>query len=104
MLFRSHGTIALIEKGTPCIALITKATKHMILSNAAEIKARGGYIIGINSEENEIYDDFIKVKELENANPISMIIPIQLLSYYLAIKRGCDVDHPRSLAKCVTVR
>jgi glutamine---fructose-6-phosphate transaminase (isomerizing) len=99
-----HGTIALIEQGTPCITLVTDATREMILSNAAEIKARGGHIIGINSKNNPIYEDFIKVKELGNANPIVMIVPIQLLSYYLALKRNCDPDKPRNLAKSVTVR
>lgn len=99
-----HGTIALIEKGTPCITLTTKATKDMILSNSSEIKARGGYIIGINSDKNELYDEFIKVKELGNANPIVMVVPIQILAYYLALKRGCDPDKPRNLAKSVTVR
>lgn len=99
-----HGTIALIEKDVPCIVLATKATKQMILSNAGEVKARGGYIIGIAEENNEIYDSFIKVKELDNANPIAMIIPVHLLSYFLAIKRSCDPDKPRNLAKSVTVR
>ncbi len=99
-----HGTIALIEDKTPCICLTTAATKQMILSNASEIKARGGFIIGINEENNEIYDEFIEIKELGNANPIVMIIPTQILAYYLAIKRGCDPDKPRNLAKSVTVK
>jgi len=99
-----HGTIALIEKGTPCIVLTTKATENLILSNAEEIKARGAFIIGMNEENNQVYDEFINTKDLGNANPIVMITPIQLLSYYLAIKRNCDPDKPRSLAKCVTVR
>jgi glutamine---fructose-6-phosphate transaminase (isomerizing) len=99
-----HGTIALIENKTPCICLATESTRHMILSNASEIKARGGYIIGIDSINNPIYDDFIKVKELGNANPISMIVPIQILAYNLALKRGCDPDQPRNLAKSVTVK
>jgi glutamine---fructose-6-phosphate transaminase (isomerizing) len=99
-----HGTIALIDKKTPCICLTTNTTRNMILSNASEIKARGGFIIGIDSRNNEIYDEFIKVKELGHANPITMIIPIQLLSYYLALKRKCDPDKPRNLAKSVTVK
>jgi len=99
-----HGTIALIEKDVPCIVFTTEATKHMILSNASEIKVRGGYIIGINAENNPIYDDFIQIKELGNANPITMIVPIHILAYHLALKRGCDPDKPRNLAKSVTVR
>jgi glucosamine--fructose-6-phosphate aminotransferase (isomerizing) len=99
-----HGTIALIEKGTPCITLTTDATRPMILSNANEIKARGGFIIGIDSKDNEIYDEFIRVPELGHANPISMIIPIQILAYYLALKKKLDPDKPRNLAKSVTVK
>lgn len=100
-----HGTIALIEQGTPCIVFVTKDTVQAITSNAAEIKARGGKIIGIGSVPNDdIYDYFIKTKELHYANPLHMIIPIQLLAYYLALKRGCNPDKPRNLAKSVTVR
>jgi len=69
-----------------------------------EIKSRGGLIIGINEENNELYDYFIKTPELGNANPIIMIIPLQLLAYYLAVGRGCDPDFPKNLAKCVSVK
>jgi len=99
-----HGTIALIEKGTPVIVFVTKWTKKLILSNATEVKSRGAYIIGIDSEENELYDYSIKIPELGNANPIVMIIPIQILAYYFALERGCDPDKPRNLAKSVTVK
>ena len=84
--------------------LTTADTRKTILSNAEEVKARGAYIIGINAKEDPVYDDFIQIKELGNANPIAMIIPIQILSYYLAVKRGCDPDKPRNLAKSVTVK
>lgn len=99
-----HGTIALIEEGTPVIVLTTKWTKQLILSNAMELKSRGAFIIGVNEKDNELYDCFIKVPELGNANPITMIISIQLLSYYLALERECDPDKPRNLAKSVTVK
>lgn len=99
-----HGTIALIEKNSPTIVLSTAATKELTRSNAEEIKARGGYIIGIGQEPDRIYDFFIQTPELGQANPIGMIVAIQLLAYYLAVKRGCDVDRPRNLAKCVTVK
>ena len=69
-----------------------------------EIKARGGYIIGINGQNNEVFDFFIKVPEMENFNPVLHIIPIQILSYQLALLRGCDPDKPRNLAKSVTVK
>ena len=99
-----HGTIALIDKGTPTIVLSTDATRKLILANAEEIKSRGGYIIGIDSINNTAFDYFIRVPEVGAANPILMIIPIQILAYYLAVARGCDPDKPRNLAKSVTVK
>jgi len=100
-----HGPIALIEEGTPCIVFVPNdETRKEILSNAMEIKSRGGYIIGVSDEENDIFDYFIKVPDVGNASPITDIIPIQVLSYYLAILRGCNPDRPRNLAKSVTVK
>ncbi len=99
-----HGTIALVEKGVPVIVLSTRRTKKEILSNAMEVKARGAFILGIGSENNPLFDDFIKVPDCASADPIAMIVPIQLLAYYLAVKKGLDPDKPRNLAKVVTVR
>ena len=99
-----HGTIALIEHGTPCIVFSSKDTEKEIIGNAMELKARGAYIIGIGSEPNEVYDFFIKVREAEEANSICQIIPVQILAYQLALLRGCDPDKPRNLAKSVTVK
>ena len=69
-----------------------------------EIKARGGYIIGVNHKNNPVFDFFIKVPEVNGLNPITQIIPIQILSYQLAVLRGADPDKPRNLAKSVTVK
>jgi glucosamine--fructose-6-phosphate aminotransferase (isomerizing) len=99
-----HGTIALVEQGTPCIVFSSHDNKKEILSNAIEIKSRGGYIVGINSENNEIFDFFIRVPDVGDLNPIAQIIPIQILAYQLALLRGCDPDKPRNLAKSVTVK
>lgn len=99
-----HGTIALIEQGTPCIVFSSHENEKEILSNAMEIKARGGFIIGINANNNEVFDFFIKVPEVGDLNPITQIIPMQILSYQLAVLRGCDPDKPRNLAKSVTVK
>jgi glucosamine--fructose-6-phosphate aminotransferase (isomerizing) len=99
-----HGTIALIENGTPCIVFVSDENKKEIISNAIEIKSRGGYIIGISAERNEIFDFWIKVPEVGNLNPIVQIIPIQILAYQLAVLRGLDPDRPRNLAKSVTVK
>jgi glucosamine--fructose-6-phosphate aminotransferase (isomerizing) len=99
-----HGTIALIEEGTPCIVFSSEEKEKEILSNAMEIKARGGYIIGVNAHNNEVFDFFIKVPEVGDLNPVTQIIPMQILSYQLAVLRGCDPDKPRNLAKSVTVK
>jgi len=99
-----HGPIALVEDGTPCIAFVSEDTEKEILSNAMEIKSRGGYIIGVASKNNEIFDYFIKVPSSNGCDPITHIIPIQILAYQLAVLRGCDPDKPRNLAKSVTVK
>lgn len=100
-----HGVIALIEKGTPCIAIVANdEVKQDVLNGAAEIKLRGGYIIGISPESNELFDYWIPVPDVGNASPIVNVIPAQLLAYYLAVERGCDPDYCRNLAKSVTVK
>ena len=99
-----HGAIALIEKGTPCIVFTSKNTEKQTISNAAELKARGAFIIGIGPNNNPLFDFFIKVVESEEANSICQIIPIQILAYQLALLRGLDPDRPRNLAKSVTVK
>jgi glucosamine--fructose-6-phosphate aminotransferase (isomerizing) len=100
-----HGPIALIEKGTPCIALVPNdETKRDMESNAAELKSRGALIIGIAPENNKLFDEWICVPDLGIASPIANIIPIQLLAYHLAVLRGNDPDKPRNLAKSVTVK
>lgn len=99
-----HGTIALIDKGVPVIVLSTEKTRRLILNNAMEVKARGAYVVGIDSVKNELFDYFIHVPDADGANPILMIIPLQIFAYYLALARGCDPDMPRNLAKSVTVK
>jgi len=99
-----HGTIALIENDTPCIVFVSEENEKEILSNAMEIKSRGGYIIGLSPKNNEIFDFWIKVPEVNTENPIVQIIPIQILAYQLALLRGLDPDRPRNLAKSVTVK
>ena len=69
-----------------------------------EIKARGGYIIGINHNPNEVFDYFIKVPDMGDLNPVVQIIPVQIMAYQLALLRGADPDKPRNLAKSVTVK
>lgn len=100
-----HGPIALITKDTPCIALVANdESKHEILSNTMEVKARGGYIIGISPENAEVFDYWIKVPDSSDCSPIVNIIPIQILAYQLALLRQNNPDMPRNLAKSVTVK
>lgn len=100
-----HGPIALVEKGTPCIVFAPNdETYNAIMSNAMEIKARGGTIIGVSFKNNEVFDHFLEVKDLKEATILAQIVPIQLLAYYLAVSKGYDPDKPRNLAKSVTVR
>ena len=100
-----HGHIALIEKGSPCIVLVANdSVKDEILTNAMEVKSRGGYIIGVAPENSDVFDYWIKVPDVGNASPIVNIVPIQMLAYYLALFRGHDPDRPRNLAKSLTVK
>lgn len=99
-----HGPIALISQNTPLIVLVSPDTKEEILSNAQEVKARGGYIIGVAPENEEIFDYWIKVPKAGILSPIVNLIPVQILAYHLAVLRGCDPDQPRNLAKSVTVK
>ncbi|WP_044894232.1 glutamine--fructose-6-phosphate transaminase (isomerizing) [Bacillus alveayuensis] len=100
-----HGTIALIEHGTPVIALATQ--EHINLSirgNVKEVVARGANpcIISMKGLEEE-GDRFVLPKVNEDLTPLISVIPLQLIAYYAALHRSCDVDKPRNLAKSVTV-
>lgn len=104
-----HGPIALIDKDMPVLALVPQDEVYQkSISNVEEIKARLGRIILIGSEGDAhlrtITDDVIYLPKVHAAmNPILYTIPAQLLAYEIAVKRGCDVDQPRNLAKSVTV-
>ena len=100
-----HGPLALIQKGTPVIVLASKDKNyHDILSNAIEIKSRGGMIIGVSPESNEAFDIWLKVPEHDVDGSIINLIPVQLLSYFLGILKNNNPDKPRNLAKSVTVK
>ena len=104
-----HGTIALMEKGTIVIALATQDILYdKLLSNIEEVKARGAYVIGIAKESNrkieEKADEVIFIPDCrDEVSPLLSVVPLQLLSYYVAKLRGCDIDKPKNLAKSVTV-
>ena len=104
-----HGTIALIDKNFPSIFICPKDSVYeKNLSGIQEIKARGGKIIAIATEGDssikKMVDDVIYIpKTLEMLTPLLSVVPLQLLAYYVGIKKGLDVDKPRNLAKSVTV-
>jgi glucosamine--fructose-6-phosphate aminotransferase (isomerizing) len=100
-----HGVIALIDEGTPCVVLAPNdETFRAILSGAEEIKARGGYIIGISPFASDVWDEHIAVADVGEAASIVNAVPPQMLAYELALTRGLDPDKPRNLAKSVTVK
>lgn len=100
-----HGVIALIENGTPVIVFAPNDETHdSIISNAIEIKARGGYIIGISPKPNEAFDYYLEVSDLKEATIIPNVVIAQLLSYYIALEKNLEPDKPRNLAKSVTVK
>ncbi|TET47433.1 glutamine--fructose-6-phosphate transaminase (isomerizing) [candidate division TA06 bacterium] len=104
-----HGPIALIDQNMPVVFIaIRDGVYEKVLSNIAEVKARRGRVIAIATEGDreigESADHVIYVPEtLPSISPLLTVIPLQLLAYYVALKRNCDVDKPRNLAKSVTV-
>ncbi len=104
-----HGPIALIDENMPVVVIATnKSAYEKIFSNVQEVKARKGIVIAIVSDGDksikEIADYCIEIPETEDPlTPLLSVIPLQLLSYHIAVMRGCNVDQPRNLAKSVTV-
>jgi glucosamine--fructose-6-phosphate aminotransferase (isomerizing) len=104
-----HGPIALIDPNFPTVAIATKhALRSKIVSNIEQVQARGGEVTAVVTEGDDeiakLADAVIAVPEVSALlEPVVASIPLQLLSYYVAVQRGCDVDQPRNLAKTVTV-
>ena len=104
-----HGPIALIEKGTPVIALLTEdKLKDKMISNIREVVTRGARVLAIANEGDkdakEVCDDVVYIPRTNSLlTPVLSVVPLQLISYYMAKQKGCDVDKPRNLAKSVTV-
>lgn len=100
-----HGPIALIEKGTPCIVLApSDETYEATLSNAMEIKARGGYVIGLSAKREDVFDFHLPLKDCGVFTTLTQVAVAQLLAYKLTLLKGYDPDKPRNLAKSVTVK
>ncbi len=104
-----HGTISLIEQGTPVIAIANEASLFdKTISNIREVKARGAHVILICREDfrvhNELYDQLITTPPLDRmVQAILTVLPLQMIAYHTALLRGCEIDKPRNLAKSVTV-
>lgn len=104
-----HGTISLIEQGTPVVAVATQeALFEKTLGNIKEVRARGARVIALISGEHhevsEFADEVVRIPQTDEIlTPSLDVIPLQLFAYYMALERGCDVDKPRNLAKSVTV-
>lgn len=99
-----HGVIALIEKETPVICLVSKESRENMLSSAHEVKARNAKVIGIATRNEEVFDFFIELPQTEKFVSLSSIIVAQLLTYEIALLKKLDPDKPRNLAKSVTVK
>ena len=103
-----HGSIALIEDGTPAIVIATdKKLLEKTISNIKEIKARGAQVLAITSIKSfpaDVVDEVIFLPEVNEVfSPLLSSIPLQLIAYHVTIEKGLDVDKPRNLAKSVTV-
>jgi glucosamine--fructose-6-phosphate aminotransferase (isomerizing) len=104
-----HGPIALIDENMPVVVIATKDSSYeKIVSNIQEVKARNGIVIAVVTEGDstikKMANHVIEVPETpEYLAPLISVVPLQLLSYYIAVMRGCNVDQPRNLAKSVTV-
>jgi len=104
-----HGPIALIDESMPVVVIAPKdRTYEKIVSNIEEVKARDGIVVALTTEGNQALEDkanhtFFIPATSYYLEPILYVIPLQLLAYHIAVRRGCDVDQPRNLAKSVTV-
>jgi glutamine---fructose-6-phosphate transaminase (isomerizing) len=108
-----HGPIALIDAEMPVVSIApSDHVFEKMLGNIQEVKARGGSVIAITTDGNDTLksvldrdkDSLISLPRVpEMLSPIAMVLPLQLLAYHIAVRRGCDVDQPRNLAKSVTV-
>ena len=104
-----HGTISLVVKGTPVVALATQQSIYeKTISNVKETRSRGARVILFTRENAKVPEDVadyvVRLPEYEDIfMPLLLIVPLQLFAYYMSVLRGCDVDKPRNLAKSVTV-
>lgn len=100
-----HYVIAMIQKGVHAIALVPgEELRNDVINAVEQIKTRGGTIIGVSPLKHNEFDYFIKIPEAGNLTAVLAVVPLQLLTYYLTLKRGNPIDKPRNIAKSVTVK
>jgi len=103
-----HGVIALVEKGTPVFGILSDVNESKdVISAMEQVKARGALTIGVGSkryEKEPVFDWYVSTPQLDVVRSIGNVIPFQLLSYFLSVKLGNNIDKPRNLAKSVTVK
>lgn len=100
-----HYVIAMIQKGVHAIALVPgEELRNDVINAVEQIKTRGGTIIGISPLEHKEFDYFIEIPESGDLTAVLAVVPLQLLTYYLTLKRGNPIDKPRNIAKSVTVK
>ena len=101
-----HGTLALIEQGTPVVAICPNDETYAdTMNNVMEARARGAFIIGVSDVPSDSYDYWIHIPVVPPLlYPVLLVVPLQLFAYHMAVARGCDPDMPRNLAKSVTVK
>jgi glucosamine--fructose-6-phosphate aminotransferase (isomerizing) len=101
-----HYAITLMEEGVPVIVVVPEAeTERLAVMNAAqEVKARGATVFAISAQEHPVFDYWMPLPATGETLAITCVVPLQLLAYYLTVKLGNDVDHPRNIAKSVTVK
>ncbi len=104
-----HGLIALIDESLPVVVIaIEDHIREKVIGNIKEVNARGGTVVALvtdgDTEMIDLVDEAIYIPQCHPlVSPILNVIPLQLLAYHIAVRRGCDVDQPRNLAKSVTV-
>ncbi|MEN8253779.1 MAG: SIS domain-containing protein, partial [Patescibacteria group bacterium] len=100
-----HYAITIMEEGVPVIVLLSDdEVQADVLTAAAEVKARGATVIGLGPKNHNSFESYLPVFGNKEASAINMTVALQLLSYYLTLELGNDVDHPRNIAKSVTVK
>ena len=99
-----HGTISLIKEGTVVFGIVTdEETRDKTISNIEEVVSRGAIPIYVGNEESNYENEVVVPKIHKKLQPILVVPPLQMIAYYVAYKRGCNIDKPKNLAKSVTV-